>query len=91
LSNLLWTYNDQYLIFLEGDRVMAQDFEGGGAAVELFRVSGETPEIVLDSQSGFLYFAEPGQNRFARVKLHAPPGLIPRLMDDFVEITKESP
>ena len=91
LSNLLWTFNDQYLIFLEGNRVMAQDFEGGGKAVELFRVSREAPEIVLDSQSGFLYFAEPAQNRLARVKLHAPPGLIPRLMDDFVEITKDSP
>lgn len=90
LSELRWIYNDQYLVFREGNRVKVVDIEGG-LAVELLRVSEETPDIALDSQNGYLYFSEPGENRLARIRLHTPPGFLPRLMDDFVETSKESP
>ena len=89
LAHILWSYNDQYVFFLEGPRVMVQDYEGGEDAVELFKISKQVKKIILDSPNGFLYFAEPGGHRLARVKIHTPAGLIPRLMDDFAEAGKE--
>jgi hypothetical protein len=80
-TNLLWFYHDQYLLFLEGDRLMVQDFEGEGNAVELMRISGQIPQVVLDAGQGFLYFAHPKGNRLSRIKLFEEPGILPRFGD----------
>ena len=90
LTHLVWFYHDQYLLFLEGDRLMAQDFEGEGEPVELLKISSRTPVVHLDEKRGFLYFVDPEGDRLARVKLFEESGLLPRLVDDFVEVAKES-
>jgi len=77
LGNLLWFYSDRYVLFLEGSRVKVLDFEGEGEAIELFEISGEFPQILLDRKRGFLYFVHPDRNRLARFKLFEGEGLFP--------------
>ena len=77
LGNLLWFYDDRYVLFLEGNRVKVLDFEGEGEATQLFEISGEFPQVILDRKRGFLYFIHPDRNRFARVKLFEEEGLFP--------------
>lgn len=81
LSHLVWFYHDRYLLFLEGDRLMVQDFEGEGKPVELLKVSSRTPEAYFDPRRGFLYFTHPEGDRLARVELFEEPGFFPRFKE----------
>jgi hypothetical protein len=75
-ASFRWFYNDQYLLFEEGNRLKVVDFEGGEDAIDLLPISKECHEFALDSR-GFLYFAHPEGERLARVKLFERERLLP--------------
>ncbi len=81
LSRPLWFYGDQYLLFVEGNRLRVQDFEGKETPMVLFEISPRTHEVALDRKRGFVYFAEAERDRLSRVKLYEGEGLLPRLVD----------
>lgn len=81
ISRLFWIYDDQYLLFLEGNQLWAQDFEGGEKPVMLFEVSNRIRDIAIDEKRGFVYFADPRTDRLSRVKLFELENLIPRLVE----------
>lgn len=74
---LLWFYDDRYVLFVEGARVKVIDFQGNGNAVDLFEISAQVRGLVLDRKRGFLYFVHPDRNRLARVRLFEGEGLFP--------------
>lgn len=76
-GHLIWFYDDRYVLFTEGNCVKALDFEGDGEAIELFTISPQIPQIILDRRRGFLYFVHADRNRPARVKLYEGEGLFP--------------
>ena len=84
LGNLFWFYKDQYLLFSEGNRVLVQDFEEGGNAIELLEISKVMKKVMLDSKEGFLYFVPPDQGRLVRVKLYEKESLLPHAMAELV-------
>ena len=88
LGNIRWFYNDQYVLFSEGNQLMAQDFEGNGGSVKLFSISKSAGKIALDRR-GFVYFAHPEGDRLCRTKISEETGFLPRLVDNLVEATKE--
>lgn len=73
--NLLWFYDDRYVLFVEGNRVKILDFEGDGNAIDLLEISNRLRRVILDRRRGFLYFAHPDRDRLARVKLFMGEGL----------------
>ncbi len=81
LSNPLWFYEDRYLVFLEGNHLKVQDFEGVEAPAALFDVSDRVHDIALDRNRGFLYFAAPGTDQLNRTKIFEGDGLLPRLVE----------
>jgi len=91
LGHLHWFYEDRYLLFLEGNRVMVQDSEGEEEAIPLFEVSSGVRELALDEARGFVYFAHPTRDRLARVKLFEARGILPRIVDDLVATERKSP
>ena len=90
LFPVAWFYDDRYLLFVEGNHVKVLDPEGEGNLMDLLEVSKEVPQVILDEKRGFLYFAEPAENRLSRIKLFEAEGVLPRLVDDFVSARSES-
>ncbi len=81
ISRLTWFYHDRYLLFLENNRLMVLDFEGEGGPIELLKVSSHVPDFFLDAKRGFLYYADPEEDRLVRVKLFEESSLIPRFVE----------
>ena len=90
LSNLLWFYEDRYVLFVEDRWVKVLDLAGGDV-FNLLGISGRVLKISLDEKRGYLYFAEPGKDRLSRVKLFEAGGIFPRLMDDLAAAGSEKP
>jgi hypothetical protein len=89
-ANFFWFYEDRYLLFSEGNRILVQDFEGEGKALELVEISPRAREVALDARQGFLYFAHPKSDRLARVKVFEGGWILPRLVDELMSPAEES-
>ncbi len=89
LSNLLWFYEDRYVLFAEDGRVKVLDFSSKGDVFNLLEISARVSKISLDEKRGYLYFAAPGNDRLSRVKLFETGGIFPRLMDDLAAVGSE--
>ncbi len=91
LSQIAPFYEDRYVLFSEGSRILVQDTEGDGEPLELLNISERVPEAALDSGEGFLYYAHPKTDRLTRVKLFQGGWLIPRIVDELMSPPKEAP
>lgn len=89
LTNIFWFYQDQYLLFTEGARLAALEFEGEGNPVELLQISRRVREVFFDQKGGFLYFIHPENDQLVRTRLTAPEASIPQMVVDLVGAGKE--
>lgn len=90
IANLLWFYDDRYILFIEGNRVRVKDVEEDLEAMTLFEISNRLPQLILDEGQGYAYFAHPENHRLARVKLFEARGILPRFVEELVGGDKES-
>lgn len=90
ISNVIWFYDDRYLLFVEGDWMKVIDFEGAGEVVTLIQVSKRVLQIALDEGRGFVYFVEPTTRQLSRIQLFTPNNIFPRLMDEWAAGTTGS-
>lgn len=88
-----WYYQDQYLVFREGNHLLGLDWDAPGRAVDLLQISHRVPEFFLDGKRGFLYFIHPDQDRLARIEFPFEGPRLSEFVDEWVkpDVTKPDP